>query len=187
MTCTVKTQWRPALGHYVWLNSTLLCPHFQAYLRSKFQIRGGIHIKFFWFLPKNVMLWVLIRSAFLCFWCIPRCFWGGIRKLSKHFDWGKKTLSAAMWLSSFRFCKVLILCMWTARIVLLCRVILFFTAWASNWRSGGCGFDPRRVSNILSWRLLMKYFLCSFFPFHWFKKGSCQFLVKECAQYWLTA
>ena len=21
----------------------------------------------------------------------------------------------------------------------------------------------------------------------WFKKGSCQFLVKECAQYWLTA
>ena len=24
-------------------------------------------------------------------------------------------------------------------------------------------------------------------PFLWFKKGSCQFLVKECAQYWLTA
>ena len=26
-----------------------------------------------------------------------------------------------------------------------------------------------------------------FSPFHWFKKGSCQFLEKECAQYWLTA
>ena len=24
-------------------------------------------------------------------------------------------------------------------------------------------------------------------PFRWFKKGSCQFLLKECAQYWLTA
>ena len=30
------------------------------------------------------------------------------------------------------------------------------------------------VENI-SWR--------SFSPFHWFKKGSCQFLAKECAQY----
>ena len=24
-------------------------------------------------------------------------------------------------------------------------------------------------------------------PFRWFKKSSCQFLAKECAQYWLTA
>ena len=32
-----------------------------------------------------------------------------------------------------------------------------------------------------------KYFLRSFSPFRWFKKGSCQFLAKECAQYWLTA
>ena len=32
--------------------------------------------------------------------------------------------------------------------------------------------------------LIMKYFLWSFFPF---KKGSCHFLAKECAQYWLTA
>ena len=23
-------------------------------------------------------------------------------------------------------------------------------------------------------------------PFRWFKKGSCQFLVKDCEQYWLT-
>ena len=29
--------------------------------------------------------------------------------------------------------------------------------------------------NILSWRLIMKYFLQSFSPFGWFKKGSCQF------------
>ena len=27
----------------------------------------------------------------------------------------------------------------------------------------------------------------SFSPFRWFKKGSCQFLAKDCAQYWLTA
>ena len=46
------------------------------------------------------------------------------------------------------------------------------------------GSTPAKVGNILSWRLIMKYFLWSFSLFHWFKKGSCQFLVKECAQYW---
>ena len=34
---------------------------------------------------------------------------------------------------------------------------------------------------------VMKYFLRSFSPFRWFKKGSCQFLAKEYAQHWLTA
>ena len=57
---------------------------------------------------------------------------------------------------------------------------------ASDWWSVGCGFDPCQVGNILSWRLIMKYFLQSFCPFSWIKKGSCQFLVQECAQYWLT-
>ena len=49
-------------------------------------------------------------------------------------------------------------------------------------------FDAE-VGSILSWRLIMKYmyFLWSFSPFRWFKKGSHQFLAKECAQYWLTA
>ena len=49
------------------------------------------------------------------------------------------------------------------------------------------GSTPAEIGNILSWRLIMKYFLRSFSPFRWFKKGSCQFLAKECAQYWLTA
>ena len=49
------------------------------------------------------------------------------------------------------------------------------------------GSTPAEVGNILSWRLIMKYFLRSFSPFRWFKKGSYQFLTKECAQYWLTA
>ena len=49
------------------------------------------------------------------------------------------------------------------------------------------GSTPTEVGNILSWRLIVKYFLRSFSPFRWFKKGSCQFLAKECAQYWLTA
>ena len=48
------------------------------------------------------------------------------------------------------------------------------------------GSTPAEVGNILSWRLIMKYFLRSFSPFRWFKKGSCQFQAKECAQYWLT-
>ena len=38
------------------------------------------------------------------------------------------------------------------------------------------GSTPAEVGNILSWRLIMKYFLRSFSP-----KGSCQFLAKECA------
>ena len=49
------------------------------------------------------------------------------------------------------------------------------------------GSTPAEVGNILSWRLIMKYFLRLFSPFCCFKKGSCQFLAKECAQYWLTA
>ena len=49
------------------------------------------------------------------------------------------------------------------------------------------GSTPAEVGNILSWRLIMKYFLRSFSPFRWFKKGSCQFLAEECAQFWLTA
>ena len=66
----------------------------------------------------------------------------------------------------------------------------------SRWPSWMCrptedqevaGSTPAEVGNILSWRLIMKYFLRSFSPFRWFKKGSCQFLAKECAQYWLTA
>ena len=48
------------------------------------------------------------------------------------------------------------------------------------------GSTPAEVRNILSWRSIMKYFLRSFSPFRWFKKSSCQFLAKECAQYWLT-
>ena len=48
------------------------------------------------------------------------------------------------------------------------------------------GSTPAEVGNILSWRLIVKYFLRSFSPFRRFKKGSCQFLAKECAQYWLT-
>ena len=41
------------------------------------------------------------------------------------------------------------------------------------------GSTPAKVGNILSWRLIMKYFLRSFPPFRWFKKGSCQFLAKK--------
>ena len=48
------------------------------------------------------------------------------------------------------------------------------------------GSTPAEFGNILSWKLIMKYFLWSFSPFRWFKKGSCQFLAKEYAQYWLT-
>ena len=47
------------------------------------------------------------------------------------------------------------------------------------------GSTPRRVDNILSWRLIMKYFLRSFSPFRWLKKMAV--LAKECTQYWFAA
>ena len=55
---------------------------------------------------------------------------------------------------------------------------------ASDWRSGVCGFNPRRGRQH---SLIMKYFLRSFSPLSRFRKGSCQFLAKEWAQFWLTA
>ena len=51
---------------------------------------------------------------------------------------------------------------------------------ASKWRLGGRGFDsPAEVGNILSWRLIMKYFLRSFSPFHWFKRAVVSFWRKN--------
>ena len=44
------------------------------------------------------------------------------------------------------------------------------------------GLIPTGSGNILSWRFITRYFLRSFSPFRRFKKGSCQFLAKECAQ-----
>ena len=36
--------------------------------------------------------------------------------------------------------------------------------------------------NILSWKVIMKYFLRTFSPFRWFKKGIFQFLAIDSAQ-----
>ena len=44
------------------------------------------------------------------------------------------------------------------------------------------GFDPPSGRQH-SFVEVMEYFLRSFSPFRWFKKCSCQFLVKENAQY----
>ena len=49
----------------------------------------------------------------------------------------------------------------------------------SDWRSGCCGFHLCQVSNILSWRLILKYLLWSFSAFHWFKKGIVSFWWKN--------
>ena len=76
------------------------------------------------------------------------------------------------------------------------RKLYYNNFWQPRWISWmhhptgdqeAAGSTPAEVGNILSWRLNMNYFLRSFSPFRWFKKGSCQFLAKECAQYWLTA
>ena len=63
---------------------------------------------------------------------------------------------------------------------------IFFLTWHHDY-SQWLVLSMSEVGNILFRRLIVKYFLRSFSPFCWFKKGSCQFLAKECAQYWLTA
>ena len=50
--------------------------------------------------------------------------------------------------------------------------------------------NTHRVGNILLRRLFMKYFLRSFFSLPVISEGQLSVsgeLVKECAQYWLTA
>ena len=54
--------------------------------------------------------------------------------------------------------------------------------WVSTGDLEVAGWIPISSGNIFPWSLIMKYFLQSIYPFWWFKKGSCQFLVKECAQ-----
>ena len=48
------------------------------------------------------------------------------------------------------------------------------------------GSTPDKSATFFRGDLIMNYFLRSFTPFSWFKKGSCQFLGIELAQYWLT-
>ena len=48
------------------------------------------------------------------------------------------------------------------------------------------GFDPRRGRQYSFLGIDQEIHVFSFSPFRSFKKGSCQFLAKECAQYWLT-
>ena len=59
----------------------------------------------------------------------------------------------------------------------------------SDWRQEVAGSAPAEAGNILSVveidREIFSTVILSL-P-RWFKKGSCQFLTKECAQYWLTA
>ena len=52
----------------------------------------------------------------------------------------------------------------------------------SDWRPGGRGFNPRRGRQHSFVEIDREMF-----SFRWFKKGSCQFLAIECAQYWLNA
>ena len=49
------------------------------------------------------------------------------------------------------------------------------------------GLTPAGSATFFGGNLIMRYFLWSVSPFRRFKIGSCQFLAKECAQYWLTA
>ena len=65
------------------------------------------------------------------------------------------------------------------------KQLLIWSCWASFCQvpyGATLGYESAKFV-----QMVMKYFLRSFSPFRWFKKGSCQFLAKECAKYWVTA
>ena len=58
--------------------------------------------------------------------------------------------------------------------------------WASDWRPGGRGLDLHQGRQHSYMKIDHEIFSTVILSLHWFKEGSCQFLEKECAQYWLT-
>ena len=48
--------------------------------------------------------------------------------------------------------------------------------------TGDTGSIPTRSGNILSWRLIMKYFFMVILSHLLVQEGSCQFLANDCAQ-----
>ena len=57
----------------------------------------------------------------------------------------------------------------------------------SDLRPGGRGFNPRRGRQHSFVEIDLEIFSTVILSLPLIKKGSCQFLAKECAQYWLTA
>ena len=58
---------------------------------------------------------------------------------------------------------------------------------ASDRESGGCGFDPYRVGNIISWRFDHEIFSTVILSIPLIQEGQLSVSGEECAQYWLTA
>ena len=57
----------------------------------------------------------------------------------------------------------------------------------SDWRPGGRGFNPRRGRQHCFVEIDHEIFSTVILSLPLIQEGSCQFLAKECAQYWLTA
>ena len=57
----------------------------------------------------------------------------------------------------------------------------------SDWRPGGRGFIPRRGRQHSFVEIDREIFSTVILSLPLIQEGSCQFLAKECAQYWLTA
>ena len=57
----------------------------------------------------------------------------------------------------------------------------------SDWRPGGRGFNPGRGRQHSFVAIDHEIFSTVILSLPLIQEGSCQFLAKECAQYWLTA
>ena len=56
-----------------------------------------------------------------------------------------------------------------------------------DWRPGGRGFNPRQGQQHSFVEIDREIFSTVILSLPLIQEGSCQFLAKECAQYWLTA
>ena len=57
----------------------------------------------------------------------------------------------------------------------------------SDWRPGGRRFNPRRGRQHSFVEIDHEIFSTVILSLPLIQEGHCQFLAKECAQYWLTA
>ena len=57
----------------------------------------------------------------------------------------------------------------------------------SNWKPGGCGFNPHLGRQHSFVEIDLEIFSTIILSLPLIQEGICQFLAKECAQYWLTA
>ena len=134
----------------------------------------------------------LVGWIFFSYFCMKTSCWGSAKVYPQYFVFMEREewylsecflyleLTAPLLLNQIAYKAVCLYCV---------SCFIFWAQAALMAQSDACLTSDQEVVDPATFfhRLIKKYFLWSFAPFGWFKKGSCQFLAKESAQYWLTA